>query len=75
MFKFIIWVLVIFFVLRFVLRFVLPVFKITRMASDKMREMQQQMNNMQQQQEAGQQQASRRAVPKQGDYIDYEEVK
>lgn len=49
-------------------------FQVTRMAQGKMREMQEQMENMQRQQQQRPQQATNNRV-KEGDYIDYEEVK
>lgn len=57
---------------RFIIRFVLPVFQITRMTQEKLRRMQEEMERTQQQQQAGQNTNSR---VKEGDYIDYEEVK
>lgn len=57
---------------RFVLRFLFPVFQITRMTQSKLREMQEQMENMQRQEQAKPQPNNR---VKEGDYIDYEEVK
>lgn len=60
-------------ILRFVARFVFPVFQVTRMAQQKMKEMQQQMEQMQQNANQPPQQAPPKM--KEGDYIDYEEVK
>lgn len=57
---------------RFVLRFVLPLFQITRMTQDKLKQMQQQMEDMQKREQA---KANTRSRVKEGDYIDYEEVK
>ncbi len=57
---------------RFIFRFVLPVFQITSMTQEKLRRMQEEMERTQQQQQARQNTQSR---VKDGDYIDYEEVK
>ncbi len=56
---------------RFIFRFVLPVFQITRMTQDKLRQMQEEMERTQQQQSRPNSQSR----VKEGDYIDYEEVK
>lgn len=60
---------------RLIVNFILPVFRMSKLASERVRQMQDQMNNMQQQsnQYNGHQQTSQRI--KEGDYIDYEEVK
>ena len=57
---------------RFIFRFVLPVFQITSMTQDKLRRMQEEMESMKQQEENKQRPNNR---VKEGDYIDYEEVK
>jgi len=57
---------------RFIFRFVLPVFQITRMTQDKLRRMQEEMERNQQQNQSRPNTQSR---VKEGDYIDYEEVK
>lgn len=56
---------------RFLARFILPVFQITKLTSQRLRDMQQQMEDMQQKVNTG----NHNAKPKNGDYIDYEEVK
>ncbi len=61
-------------------RFVLPVLRITNVANDHMQRMQQQMEAQQQemrrqQQQYQQQQTRARTVDKEGDFIDYEEIK
>jgi hypothetical protein len=63
-------VLVIYLVSR-VLRFLLPVFRISSAATEHMRKMQQQMNDMQNQMN---QPPPKKNVKKKGDYIDYEDV-
>jgi hypothetical protein len=55
----------------------MPVMQITKMAQDRMQDMQQQMERMQQQQRANTPPQPQPAKPKhvEGDYIEYEEVK
>ncbi len=73
MFKYLILFFVIGIVIRMVVRYILPVFRITSMASDQMRKMQDQMKEMDRKvNEQARQTAKGR---KQGDYIDYEEVR
>ncbi|MCB0698481.1 MAG: hypothetical protein KDC11_01485 [Chitinophagaceae bacterium] len=70
--KFIIFAILFFFIGRFIVRYVLPIFKITMVTHNKLKDMQQQMQNMQRQQEAKSKPSNK---VKEGDYIDYEEVK
>lgn len=56
---------------RFIFRFVLPVFQITRMTQDKLRQMQEEMERNQRQQSR----PNAQTQVKEGDYIDYEEIK
>ena len=57
-------------------RLVLPVLRITNVANDHMSRMQQQMDAQQQEMKRQQQQQTRtRTVDKEGDFIDYEEIK
>lgn len=65
--------LALYFLFRFIVRFVIPVARVTRMASSRMREMQDQMNQMQQQ--ANNPNPAPKPKPVDGEYIDYEEVK
>lgn len=59
---------------RLIVNFILPVFRMTKLANERVRQMQDQMNNMQQ---SNQYNNHHQAPPrvKEGDYIDYEEVK
>lgn len=77
LFRILLWTFIIVMILRFVARFVFPVFQVTRMAQQKMKEMQQQMEQMQQNAQQPQPQHHQQAPPKvkEGDYIDYEEIK
>jgi hypothetical protein len=71
--RYIIYPLLFFFLYRFLVRFLIPLFQVTRVASQRMREMQSQMENMEQKSNA----SSTTHTPRQvdGDYIEYEEVK
>lgn len=74
--RFIIWSIVLTVVLRFILRFVLPLVSITRMAQNRMQDMQKQMDEMNRRQNAAPQpqQVKSKKKPEE-DYIEYEEVK
>jgi len=67
-FRFVLFLIVLYLVIRFVMRFLLPVMKLTSMTHSHMKDMRNKMNEMQQRQHT---------PPKRvdGDYIDYEEVK
>ncbi len=69
MFRFVLFLLILFLVIRFMMRFLLPVFKITRMTHQKMNEIKKQMDHMQH--NAG----KRSGKHIDGDFIEYEEVK
>lgn len=71
MFKIIFWSIILIMLLRFVMRFLFPVVKASKTINDRLKQMQQQMNEMNERQQ------DKKAAPKvkQGDYIDYEEVK
>lgn len=70
--RFILWSILLTIIFRFIVRFLFPLFNITRAVTQKMRDMQSQMDHLNQQQ---QQQKNPAATPKQGEYIEYEEVK
>jgi len=74
--KFIIIVFAIGILIRVLVRYILPVFRITSMANEQMRRMQEQMKDMEQR---NNQQSNPNPVrpgsKKEGDYIDYEEVR
>ncbi len=70
-FRVILWAFILVMLVRFVIRFVFPILQITRTTQSRLRQMQQQMDDMQQ--NASQPKATKKA--KEGDYIDYEEVK
>jgi len=52
------------------MRFLLPLFQLTTVATQKVKEMQKQMDDMKRQETE-----RRKTAPKRGEYIDYEEVK
>lgn len=73
--RILLWSFIIVMIFRFIARFVFPILNITRLTQDRLRQMQQQMEDMQQKQSnppSAQQQTHK---VKEGDYIDYEEVK
>ncbi len=67
------WTFIIVTAYRFLFRFVIPIFHATKMASDRVRQMQQQMNEMQD--KANGKPDNKPPQMKEGDYIEYEEVK
>lgn len=69
MLRFVLFLLIIFLVIRFMMRFLLPVFKITRMTHQKMNEMKKQMDQMQHNT------GKRSGKHIEGDFIEYEEIK
>jgi hypothetical protein len=68
----IIWTIVAILIFRFLTKYILPVLRITKMTSERMRQMQEQMNDMNQKVEAKKTTSAR---PNKSDYIDYEEIK
>ena len=62
---------VVFLIFRFVIKYIVPIFQMTRMAKDKLSQMQQNMEDMHRKQ--GRAESSQRSVD--GEYIDYEEIK
>lgn len=74
MVKFILYFLLFFFLFRFIVRFLFPLFQITRLTNQKMRHMQREMDEMQRGKNNPPPQQTQQGK-KQGEYIDYEEVK
>jgi len=72
LFRILLWAFILVIIVRFLVRFVFPILSITRSVQGKVKEMQQKMEEMQQQQNVPPKQAQK---VKEGDYIDYEEVK
>jgi hypothetical protein len=60
-------------VVRFIVRFVFPILQITRTAQDRLRQMQKQMEEMQHKNTPPSKPVNNSV--KEGDYIEYEEVK
>lgn len=69
------WSFIIVMIFRFIARFVFPILNITRLTQDRLRQMQQQMEDMQQKQSNPPPAQQQTQKVKEGDYIDYEEVK
>ncbi len=65
------WGFILFMVFRFIFRFVFPILQITKTARDRLQQMQKQMEEMQHKSNPPQQ----KSTTKEGDYIDYEELK
>lgn len=74
-FKTIIWLLIIFFLLRIVFRFFFPIIQIIRMTHKQMRRMQDQLKDMANQQANAESSTKRNKSSLQGEYIDYEEIR
>jgi len=71
--RYILYPLAIIILYRFLVHFVIPMFQVTKMASQRLRQMQSQMNDMQEKMKQPPQDKPQQV--KEGDYIDYEEVK
>jgi hypothetical protein len=76
MFKYVIWAIVFYILIRFIFNFVIPVFRATRRMKAQVREFQEKMNE-QSFQSANPNPASEKRAPEkqEGDYIDFEEVR
>jgi hypothetical protein len=78
MFKYLFWAIAIYFLLRFIFNFVIPVYRATRQMRGQMRDFQQKMQGQQASQETFQQNSTtqkEKSSVKEGDYIDFEEIK
>lgn len=71
--KFIILIFLAGLLLRIFIRFILPIFRISSVAGGQMRRMQEQMKEMERKMNEQNKQSAR--TRKEGDYIDYEEVR
>ena len=72
----IILLLIVYLIYKVLSRFVLPLLNVTAAANNHVRKMQEQMNaQMQEMDRQKNQQTQKRKVEKEGDYIDYEEIK
>lgn len=68
-FRFVLFLLVLFLAIRFIMRFLLPIMKITRMTHQQMNDMKRKMDDI----HHNQHQSKQKQV--EGDYIEYEEIK
>ena len=75
LFKVFVFLIVIGVVFRLINKYIRPVLHITSATSDHLRKMQEQMNQMNERMQPPPQQEQKKRVKKEGDYIDYEEVK
>ena len=76
MFTYLFWAIGLYILIRFVFNFVIPVFRATRQMKSQMRDFQNRMHNNQEH-ENGHADTRKQSKPsvKQGDYIDFEEIK
>lgn len=74
LFKFIIFLLFFYLIIRFVTRFLLPMFKVVNTANESIKQAKEQMQRMEQQNRTQTQQQTK-TEKIEGEYIDYEEVK
>jgi hypothetical protein len=74
MFKYLFWAIAIYFLVRFIVNFVIPVYRATRQMKNQVKDFQ---SRMHQQNQAEQDLEQKKANPKvkEGDYIDFEEIK
>jgi hypothetical protein len=77
MFKYIFWAIAIYVLVRFIFNFIIPVYRATRQMRGQMRDFQQRMQGQQEQQsfEQSSTQKQTKASVREGDYIDFEEIK
>jgi uncharacterized membrane protein (DUF106 family) len=75
--RYLLYGLLLYFVFRFIFKFVIPVTRAAKDMKSKMNEFQARMQEQQQQQQAPKrpEPVKESAVPKEGDYIEFEEVK
>lgn len=79
MFKYLFWAIAIYFLVRFIVNFIIPVYRATRQMKDQVRGFQERMQEQQapqdnfRQNSAAQKQST--SPIKEGDYIDFEEIK
>lgn len=73
MFKYLFWAIAIYFLVRFIFNFVIPVYRATRQMKGQVREFQERMQGQTPPPDFEQQQAKPKV--KEGDYIDFEEIK
>lgn len=80
MFKYVIWAIVIYCLIRFIFNFVIPVMRAARQMKNQVKDFQDRMGSQQFQgnvteEQSTQPQRHHSPKPKSGDYIDFEEVK
>lgn len=74
MWKDIIILVIVLYIVSRIVRFVMPIFRVTTVANDHIRRMQEQMKEMNNHMDQ-QRPTQNKNVEKEGDYIDYEEIK
>ena len=78
MFKYLFWAVAIYFLVRFIFNFIIPVYRATRQMKSQVRDFQERMQGQQASQEGFSQsdaQKQSKSSVKEGEYIDFEEIK
>ena len=75
MFRYIFWAIAIYFLVRFIFNFVIPVYRATRQMKSQVRDFQQRMQEEKAPEDGFQQTPNNKSSVKEGDYIDFEEIK
>ena len=75
MFRYIFWAIAIYFLLRFIFNFVIPVYRATRQMKDQVRDFQDRMQGQNTAPQDYDQQPKSKSSVRDGDYIDFEEIK
>lgn len=74
MFKYLFWAIAIYFLVRFIVNFVIPVYRATRQMKNQVKDFQSRMHEQNQNAQDFEQKKANPKV-KEGDYIDFEEIK
>ena len=77
MFKYLFWAVAIYFLVRFIFNFIIPVYRATRQMKSQVRDFQERMQGQPSQEGFAQSDAQKQSKSsvKEGEYIDFEEIK
>ena len=75
MFKYLFWAIAIYLLVRFIVNFIIPVYRATRQMKSQVREFQEKMQGQQAPQEDFSTTNKPKSAVKEGEYIDFEEIK
>lgn len=75
MFKYLFWAIALYLLVRFIVNFVIPVYRATRQMKSQVREFQEKMQGQEPVQENFGPKNQTKSSVKEGDYIDFEEIK